>query len=103
MRDRSNFDSRLLQQAVLSPGSDNPPCAIGWFRAVTRQLAPDPYRVALQQAAVELKEITAQFNQLRSKEVQLETLVGAFRPSSIPARNSPDHWEGACNSDVNHQ
>ena len=43
-------------------------------------MAPDPYRVALQQAAVELKEITAQFNQLCSKKVQLETLVGAFRP-----------------------
>jgi len=43
-------------------------------------MAPDPYRVALEQAAVELKEITAQFDQLRSKKVQLETLVGAFRP-----------------------
>ncbi len=43
-------------------------------------MAPDPYRVALEQAAVELKDITAQFDQLRSKKVQLETLVGAFRP-----------------------
>ena len=43
-------------------------------------MALDPYRVALEQAAAELKEITAQFNQFRSKKVQLETLVGAFRP-----------------------
>ena len=43
-------------------------------------MALDPYRVALEQAAVELEEITAQFDQLRSRKVQLETLVGAFRP-----------------------
>jgi hypothetical protein len=43
-------------------------------------MAPDPYRVALEQAAVELKEITVQFNKLSSRKGQLETLVGAFRP-----------------------
>ena len=43
-------------------------------------MALDPYRVAFEEAAVELKEITAQFNKLDSRKGQLETLVSAFRP-----------------------
>lgn len=40
----------------------------------------DSYRIALEQATAELKEITARFDQLRSRKSQLEALVGAFRP-----------------------
>jgi len=43
-------------------------------------MALDPYRVAFEEAAVELKEITAQFNKLHTRKGQLETLVSAFRP-----------------------
>ena len=43
-------------------------------------MALNPYQVALEQAAEEMQEITAQFESLRSRKIQLETLLGAFRP-----------------------
>ena len=43
-------------------------------------MALNPYQVALEQAAEEMQEITAQFERLRSRKVQLEALLGAFRP-----------------------
>ena len=66
-------------------------------------MAQDPYRVALEQAAVELKEITVQFNRLSLRKGQLETLVGAMRPLVDPSSQLPNHLEGACNIEVNHQ
>lgn len=54
------------------------------------EMIPDPYRVALEQAAEELKEITAQFDKLRSRKGQLETLVGAFRPLIDASSQAPE-------------
>jgi hypothetical protein len=42
-------------------------------------MALNPYGAALEEAAEELEEITAQFDRLHSRKGQLETLVGAFR------------------------
>lgn len=47
-------------------------------------MTPDPYRVAYDAALAEIAEIAGKFEQLRTRKVQIENLIGVLQPM-VPA------------------
>lgn len=61
-------------------------------------MTPDPYRVAHETALAEITEITAKFEQLRTRKSQIENLIAVLQPifaaegmgsEAVPAPPSP--------------